>query len=516
MIQQNHTLTSYSLSDYDTGIDLQPALDALESLMGEIDVSGEQVDILTIVGEQTLLNGGYLGKLLRLIRVHIQDMKQRGELTENESGIAIVTLMQEAMNEAMEFPFKNIQLKQDGKKKSIDAIREMIAIEKLKIDSANSELLRKETEFNLEFILPSNHQVLTEEIIAKHITHEISTYNLDNLLPADLTSKNKDHILQDDKHNENLKNIVLLDDNHDLNTKDLTLKDDKHSESLKGQILQTDAHNKEITELEIRDYYHDNIQPKELIAINDKHDESLKGQILQTDAHNKEVVELEIREYYHDNIQPEEKLTIIAQRIIAQKEALIKEQDLLIRAKELILAGKKIELAEKDIIMREKEIAIKLKELDVMIAEIAIKQKELQIKAYELSTILPAQVAKMTQETCVLTKECAIKDYYHINIQPEEKTLTKAKAFIEQTLAGSFVAADSMPQKKINQMVKQTELYTRQILSYNDKKYQALLDTQVNYAAMIFADTPGVPDILDMGLEDSVMHTKVQILAEPS
>jgi len=139
-----------------------------------------------------------------------------------------------------------------------------------------------------------------------------------------------------------------------------------------------------------------------------------------------------------------------------------------------------------------------------------------------VSAVLPSRVlltnkqaALASAQTCIASKECDIKGYYFDNIQPEEKELTKAKAFNEKVLAGSYVAGDSMAQKKIDQMAIQSDLYVRQIASFDDKKFQSLLDTQVNYAAMIFADTEETPQILVMGKEDAVKTTYEKLQGEP-
>jgi len=56
-----------------------------------------------IIGDKTLDNGGYVGDLMTIVRVHLEDAKEKGELREEDSGTAYATAIMEAMKNAIMF-----------------------------------------------------------------------------------------------------------------------------------------------------------------------------------------------------------------------------------------------------------------------------------------------------------------------------------------------------------------------------------------------------------------------------
>jgi len=56
-----------------------------------------------IVGDRTLLNGGRVGDLLEITRVHLEDAKEKGELREEDAGTAYATAIMESMKNAIAF-----------------------------------------------------------------------------------------------------------------------------------------------------------------------------------------------------------------------------------------------------------------------------------------------------------------------------------------------------------------------------------------------------------------------------
>jgi len=56
-----------------------------------------------IVGLKTLDDGGYFGDIMTLGRVHIEDAKSKGELTEQDAGNVYGTLIQTAIQQAVQF-----------------------------------------------------------------------------------------------------------------------------------------------------------------------------------------------------------------------------------------------------------------------------------------------------------------------------------------------------------------------------------------------------------------------------
>ncbi len=62
-----------------------------------------QPDWDNVVGLKTLDDGGYVGDLLTLVRVHLEDAKERGELREEDAGNAYAQAIIAAMKDAIDF-----------------------------------------------------------------------------------------------------------------------------------------------------------------------------------------------------------------------------------------------------------------------------------------------------------------------------------------------------------------------------------------------------------------------------
>ncbi len=56
-----------------------------------------------VVGEKTILDGGRVGDLLTITRVHLEDAKEKGELREEDAGAAYATAIMESMKSAIMF-----------------------------------------------------------------------------------------------------------------------------------------------------------------------------------------------------------------------------------------------------------------------------------------------------------------------------------------------------------------------------------------------------------------------------
>ena len=385
-----HGTVDYTIPDTPTGVDDTTGLLRLDTIINNIDPDGTSVDVESFIGNQTLLDGGVFGKLLRILRVHLEDMKNRNELTESMAGEVYSNFITHALSGSLEFLFKNEELKQTGKQRSIDMILGMLDIENKKLLKEQSQEELKLKEFSLKFLMPKEHESLTEKIELQHIEHQIKDFYKSDMQPIE-------------------------------------------------KSLLTSKSDAEAKELEIRTYYKSDIQPVEKTLVDDSHSANLKKLDIAA-------IDEDIKEYYRDNIQEQEKLTIVAKRAIAEKELLVKTK------------------------------------------EVDIADKQLGLKQYELDNIMPQQLLDMQASTCGKNKECDIKSYYYTNIQPEEKELAKAKAFQEVVNAGNYVSANSLPTKRIAQLVKQTDIYEEQRKSYDFTRFQKLLDTQLNYHAMIFPD----------------------------
>jgi len=175
------------------------------------------------------------------------------------------------------------------------------------------------------------------------------------------------------------------------------------------------------------------------------------------------IADKNIKDYQINNILPAEKTLKEAQVCIANKDCDIKSYQL------------------SDILPAEKNLTL---------ARANSSNKEADSRQYELDNILPAEKTLKEAQTCVTTKECDIKTYYHTEIQPAEKNLAVYKASQEGVNAGVVTADDSLPAKRIEQLEAQTALYVKQAGHYDDIRHQKLLDTVMNYAAMVYPDDP--------------------------
>ncbi|MCK5848973.1 MAG: hypothetical protein KAH01_07255 [Caldisericia bacterium] len=89
-----------------------------------------QPDWDSVVGLRTLENGGMVGDLLKVVRAHIEEAKNNGEITENGAGEAYATGIMEAMKNAITFEL-------GYPKASLELCLLQAQIDKLKCDCDN-------------------------------------------------------------------------------------------------------------------------------------------------------------------------------------------------------------------------------------------------------------------------------------------------------------------------------------------------------------------------------------------
>ena len=87
-----------------------------------------------VIGDKTLENGGYFSDLLEITRAHLEDAKERGELTEEASGVAYGQAIMDSMKQAIEFEL------QEGKSK-LELCFLQAQIDKIASDIANETCL---------------------------------------------------------------------------------------------------------------------------------------------------------------------------------------------------------------------------------------------------------------------------------------------------------------------------------------------------------------------------------------
>jgi len=636
-----HGDTDYNIDNFDTGFNDDLAQQLVDDIFENLDTEEQEIDIAKLVGNKRLQDGGVLGDILELLRVHVDDMIARQELDRTSAGAMYSQLINTALTGSLEWIFKEAEFNQDDKKTTLDMVQQLYEIELAKMAVELGQQDRKLKIFDLEYMNPLKHESLVEEVENQHVIHQLTTSQLEGQIISNDTAKHtlditlpKQDLLLDDNHASNEKELdirdyyynnvqpaekLLLDDDHSAKAKELDIRsyynsemqpveksilDDEHcikatdcetkkyykdeiqplekdiaeeDELLKNkendikqyyidnmqpvekdtlvaqkELAEVEADIKEYynenmqpveksildddhciksTECDTKKYYRDEMQPAEKQLLDDDHVTKAKQQVLLDDDHAAKEKELDIRSYYNENMQPVEKALLDddhciktaecdtkkyyndnmqpIEKLILEDEHCLKSTDCDIKKyyRDEIQPLEKDKLEEEIALMAE-ELELKRVEAELRAKELELAAKELEVKEYELENTIPSQVALTNAQACVQNQECAIKSYYRSYIQPYEKDLAHARAFQEEVNAGNYEVEDSMPAKKIEQMEIQNELYIRQKESYDDTKYQKLFDTQVNYAAMIFADrVEETPEVLKIGGGDAVTDT---------
>jgi len=560
-----HGDTDYTIDDLDTGVDDSNALDSLKDIIDKIDPDGYTVSIDELVGDKTLENGGALGDILELLRLHINDMKNKSELTSQMTGQVYSAMIQQALTSAIDFLYRSKDMQQLDKQRSLDLVKKMFDIELSKLNNDDVQTKRKLDIFNLKFLKPLEHEQMIEQIEGLHVEHNIKQYELDELLPIDKDTKeytlNNTMPVQNALTNEQMYKTIAEKDLTDAERYIKSYYNDE-MQPIEKDILNNQKKTGDI-DVEIKDYYKEDMQPIEKSILDYQRDTAAKDldakeyynsymQPIEKDIlEEQELVQHkdnEIKQYYIDNIQPLEKDELEEKELLANKENAVKQyyidemqpvEKLMlddehcikstdcaikmyykdnIQQKEFELTEKEVDLKTEQIalehqktLIAEKDLDLKIKELSLRDKEIELTGKELDLKEYEFDEMMPLRKELLNNQSlltgkqaCVQQAECDIKNYYHNDIQPYERDLAHAKAFQEEVMAGNYTIEDSMAKKKIDLMNTQQILYERQTLSYDDHKWQKLLETQTNYQSMIYADFVGVPEVLTYALNDHV------------
>lgn len=137
------------MSDLFTDIQIPPPLTFTPkdtSTVGTIDNLEEydkfvKPSFTNIVGEGTLENGGYFGRLMSVIRCHLTDMKENQEISKGESGEIYSSLLSHALSESVNFE----------KSQLVDAMlfsKNLIELERLKLEFKHKDVEYEQAIFN--------------------------------------------------------------------------------------------------------------------------------------------------------------------------------------------------------------------------------------------------------------------------------------------------------------------------------------------------------------------------------
>ena len=326
--------------------------------------------------------------------------------------------------------------------------------------------------YNLGTILPTEVEKLDAEIAILDVKKDTDLYNLNTILPTEV-----DKLLAE---------IALLGVRKDTDLYNLNTMLPAEVDKLEADTALV-GKNEDILDLQIS-----TIIPKEALKL-DKDIDMLAKQI-------ELLVVKKATDLYHLNTM-----------LPAELAKLIADTDL-VRKNEDILDLHITQLIPAEIAKMQQDVIIATRKAEIEAEKLLIAKEELLIKKYELSTMLPAQVNKINGEIALMNADRLIKDAYRTTVQPHEALLAEAKAHQERINAGLVGGGTPLPTARIAQLEKQTELYDRQKSAYNDDKYQKLLDTQINYNAMVFADDP-TPESLDVCKEAAIDDTYTSLLS---
>jgi len=118
-----------------------------------------------IVGDKTLQSGGYLGDMLSVLRVHLEDLKDTGELSEAISGEVYSNLFGQAMVQSIEVEKANNTLYLQ----SLEQLNNSRLLN-IQLDQENVKLNTMRKEY--EELLPLNVRKLKEETQLVHAQHK--------------------------------------------------------------------------------------------------------------------------------------------------------------------------------------------------------------------------------------------------------------------------------------------------------------------------------------------------------
>ena len=134
--------------------------------------------------------------------------------------------------------------------------------------------------------------------------------------------------------------------------------------------------------------------------------------------------------------------------------------------------------------------------------------------AIKLRDIAEKEATGVKQRALLATQE-QVEQYKVNNLLPKE--LEQANAQISDITTTTAIKLRDIAEKEatgIKQrevMTSQKALYDRQKESFDDNKYQKLLEAQLNYNSMVFQDAN--PDILGISLENKVNDVYNKIIA---
>jgi hypothetical protein len=126
-----------------------------------------ELDYDKLVGKKTLEDGGYIGDFFHIARLHIEDAKQRSELTESNAGEVFSTLFSQSMQQAIAYEQADKEMQLRSISNTIDT--------QIKLYNREQEAVNlNELKYRMEHMLPIEYLKSKEDLYNKHAVHKLS------------------------------------------------------------------------------------------------------------------------------------------------------------------------------------------------------------------------------------------------------------------------------------------------------------------------------------------------------
>ncbi len=425
-----------------------------------------KADWSNIIGDKTIDDGGFFGDLLQISRLHIEEAKNRGELREQDAGVAYSSAIMESMKEAIRFEL-------DKTKNQLELCFLQAQIDKLRADIENDKCLA-EAECKLKAA-----QTLEVEESTKLVTEKIESENKHNepdgiydqqiykmkedvLIAKEevklaISKESREYVAMLGDLDKNLGYDYQLDNNGNVIRNSIT---DSGDGKLDAEVRTMDATANKV-EYEVSD-----ILPAEKDKIIEETD-LITEKIESEDKHNT------VDGIYDQQIYKMQEDVKIAKTQVALEHAKsIAEIDKVMGYEYTLDADGNI------VVGADAGDGKMDAEVDLLVA-----QKDLTI---EQDNEIPKESAR---RDCTTAAECKVKDAQVIKLECEcenDTTMTDSKVSLNAAQENKY-ACDCCNSSKIASS--QSALYERQIEGFNDNANQKLYDSQLQAWSMVFSDT---------------------------
>lgn len=131
------------------------------------------IDFNNIVGNSTIADGGYAGRLIKLIGAHVDESIAKNRITQAEAGAIYVSTLAAMIKEAVQF-----ELNKEVKENEIELGNAKILISLEELAIAQAELLIKEAELDLAEVKTEQEQYTLDHMLPAQVNKEVAQTDL--------------------------------------------------------------------------------------------------------------------------------------------------------------------------------------------------------------------------------------------------------------------------------------------------------------------------------------------------